>query len=50
MKYANSRGVPSVILMGDRDLANREFVVKDMRRGDQQTYSLSEVAEFVSSL
>ena len=50
MKYANNRGVPYVILMGDRELANEEFVVKDMRQGDQKTYSLSQVAEFARSL
>ena len=50
MKYANNRGVPYVILMGDRELASKEFVVKDMRLGDQKTYSLSQVAEFARSL
>ena len=50
MKYANNRGVPYVILMGDREMANEEFVVKDMRQGDQKTYSLGQVAEFARSL
>jgi histidyl-tRNA synthetase len=50
MKYANNRNVPYVILIGEQELANNTFVVKDMLKGGQQTYSLNEPEEFYKSL
>ncbi|WP_165748968.1 histidine--tRNA ligase [Cellulophaga sp. Z1A5H] len=50
MKYANNRNVPFVILIGDEELANNSFVVKNMKEGSQETYSLDKVAEFVKNL
>jgi histidyl-tRNA synthetase len=50
MKYANNRNVPYVILIGEQELANNSFVVKDMLKGGQQTYSLNEPEEFYKSL
>ena len=50
MKYANSRNASYVVLIGDQELAAGEFVVKDMVKGVQQSYKLSEVPQFVQSL
>ncbi|SDF36139.1 histidine--tRNA ligase [Cellulophaga baltica] len=50
MKYANNRNVPFVILIGDEELANNSFVVKNMKAGSQQTYSLDKVEEFSATL
>ncbi|WBU88602.1 histidine--tRNA ligase [Cellulophaga omnivescoria] len=50
MKYANKRNVPYVVLIGEQELLNGDFVVKNMEKGDQQTYKLSNVSEFLVSL
>jgi len=50
MKYANNRNVPYVVLIGEQELANNSFVVKDMIKGGQQTYSLNKPEEFYQSL
>jgi len=49
-KYANNRKVPYVILLGAEELENNSFVVKYMESGDQITYTLSDVDQFVSTL
>lgn len=50
MKYANNRNVPYVILIGEQELADNSFVVKDMVQGGQKKYNLDQVDEFLSSL
>ncbi|MCK0190090.1 histidine--tRNA ligase [Arenibacter sp. F20364] len=50
MKYANNRNVPYVVLIGEQELANNSFVVKDMLKGGQDTYSLDEPEEFFKGL
>ena len=46
MKYANSRNVPFVVLIGANELANDTFVVKEMEKGVQQTYRLDQLDDF----
>lgn len=50
MKYANKRNVPYVIIIGEQELADGNFVVKNMEKGDQQTYKLTKVSEFIAAL
>ncbi|MET7027755.1 histidine--tRNA ligase [Sediminicola luteus] len=50
MKYANNRNVPYVVLIGEQELADNIFVVKDMAKGEQQTYSLDAPENFVKEL
>ena len=50
MKYANNRNVPYVILIGEQELEGHTFVVKDMIKGEQKSYSLDNAAEFLGSL
>ena len=50
MKYANNRNVPFVILLGEEELQNGSFVVKNMAEGSQQEYSLSQVEDFINTL
>lgn len=50
MKYAHSRNVPYVILIGAQELEDNSFVVKDMKRGDQRSYSLQAPEEFLKTL
>lgn len=49
-KYANNRQVPYVILLGEEELKNHSFVVKNMSSGDQKTYGLDAVQDFIASL
>ena len=50
MKYANKRNVPFVVIIGDRELADNSFVVKDMSKGDQTTYEFSDIRGFLRDL
>lgn len=50
MKYANNRNVPYVILIGEQELSNNSFVVKNMNEGSQVEYSLNNVGAFIDYL
>ncbi len=50
MKYANNRNVPYVILIGEKEMTNNSFVVKNMASGQQNTYSLENPTEFLNTL
>ncbi|MCM4169201.1 Histidine--tRNA ligase [Arenibacter antarcticus] len=50
MKYANNREVPYVVLIGEQELTNNSFVVKDMVQGGQETYNLDRPEEFFNKL
>jgi len=41
-KYADKRKVPVVIIIGAEELARGEYIVKDMKTGDQKTMSLQD--------
>jgi len=43
MTYANKRNVPYVVLVGDEELKNNQYTLKDMSSGVQQKYSLDEL-------
>lgn len=49
-KYANNRNVPFVILIGEKELLEHVFVVKNMASGDQKTFSLDSIEDFMASL
>jgi histidyl-tRNA synthetase len=46
-KYASSRSVPFVVILGDDERAKGAVSIKDMRSGDQQTISRGEAAEYI---
>ncbi|UWX53653.1 His/Gly/Thr/Pro-type tRNA ligase C-terminal domain-containing protein [Maribacter litopenaei] len=50
LKYANNRNVPYVIFLGEKELNNSSFVVKNMQSGEQRTYSLADTQKFIDSL
>ncbi len=50
MKYANNRNVPYVILIGEKELENASFVVKNMKEGTQKEYNLQQPEDFIASL
>ncbi|WP_127020898.1 histidine--tRNA ligase [Flagellimonas beolgyonensis] len=49
-KYADKRGVPYVILLGEQELLDGNFVVKNMKTGDQKAYGLDTVHQFAEAV
>jgi histidyl-tRNA synthetase len=47
-KYASSRNVPFVAIVGDDERAKGEVAVKDMRTGEQKSMARAEAAAFVA--
>lgn len=43
MKYANKRNVPKVIMIGEQELNDHTFVLKDMEKGSQETHPLKNI-------
>ncbi len=43
MNYANRRQISNVVLVGDKELQNNNFSLKNMTSGEQQTVSLEEL-------
>jgi histidyl-tRNA synthetase len=50
LKYANSRRVPYVIFIGEKEVIENKFVVKNMALGSQNDYRLDSPADFVKDL
>lgn len=47
MDYANRRGIPFVVIIGESELESREATVKDMRSGRQWNVAFDEVVAFL---
>ncbi|ETN96354.1 histidine--tRNA ligase [Zhouia amylolytica] len=43
MKYANKRDIPKVIMIGEQELNEQTFVLKDMKEGSQETHSFDHI-------
>ena len=43
MDYANKRSIPFVVIIGESELANGTFVLKNMLTGSQEEYHINEV-------
>lgn len=43
MNYANKRNIPFVILIGETELENNAYTLKDMNSGEQRTLTLEEL-------
>ncbi len=50
MKYANNRNIPFVVLLGEEEILQKSFVVKDMARGDQKSFSWDKIDKFIDQL
>jgi histidyl-tRNA synthetase len=37
LKYADRKGIPNVVIIGEQELANETYTVKDMKTGNQET-------------
>ncbi len=49
-KYADKRKVPYVILLGKKELSEGNFIVKNMKTGDQKTFELDHPKKFAQEL
>src|SRR5262249_1962000 len=47
LKYASSRGMPKVALLGDDEIAQGVVAIKDMQSGEQHTVRRTEAAEAI---
>jgi histidyl-tRNA synthetase len=45
MEYANRRGVPTVVVIGETEIETGKLTVKTMATGEQTTLSLTELIE-----
>ncbi len=50
MKFANSRNVPYVIIIGEEELKNHILILKDMKLGTQQKYTFDQLDEVILKL
>ena len=46
MKYANNIGVQTVIIIGERELANDAVTIKNMETGDQEEVPLQNIIQY----
>jgi histidyl-tRNA synthetase len=45
-EYADKKGIPSVVIVGERELAENSVTVRDMKTGDQTKVKLDELVSF----
>jgi len=46
MRQANSLGISYAVILGEREISERNVVLRDMRSGEQKTVSLAEIPGF----
>jgi histidyl-tRNA synthetase len=49
LEYANKREIEFVVMVGANELENKKYTLKNMKTGEQATYSLSEMLETVKN-
>lgn len=49
INYANKRNIPYVVLVGDEELSNQKFTLKNMTTGDQESVNFDELISRLSS-
>jgi len=49
MNYANNRQIPFVVLVGEEEMANGTFQLKNMATGDQNTCNQEELIRLIGS-
>ena len=45
-KYAEKKNIPYVIIIGSKELEEKTCVIKDIRKGEQQTIPVNELGGF----
>lgn len=46
MKYANSRNIPFVCLIGENEIKSKSIVIKNMLSGEQSTIKQDEIIKY----
>ena len=49
LSYANSKNIEYVVLLGDEELQNEEFVLKNMNEGSQTNFKISQLESVILS-
>lgn len=49
MNYANKKGVPFVLMIGENEIKEGNFQLKNMNTGEQQQLGLQEIIDFLSN-
>ncbi len=49
MKYANAKGIPYVVVIGDNEMQSGKLAVKDMRSGTQEEKTFAEMLAFFTN-
>lgn len=47
MNYANAEGIPTVVMIGEKELAEKKAVVKNMTSGEQKTVGYEELSQIL---
>ena len=47
LKYANKLGIPKVVIIGEQELAEGKYTLKDMQTGEQQSLSVDDIINSV---
>ena len=48
MNYANKKGVPFVLMIGENELKEGKFQLKDMNTGNQRKLGIQEMIDYLS--
>lgn len=48
-KYANARGIPYVLVIGNEEMQSGEFTLKEMQSGEQKKISREELYEYITA-
>jgi len=49
LEYADKKGIPTVVVVGEKDLAEGSVTVRDMKTGDQRKVKISELLSHLKS-
>ena len=49
-KFAKNKNVPFIVIIGEEELKDKTFTVKNIKEGTQESYSLSKPEEFIKTL
>ena len=49
LSYANTKKIKYVVLLGDEEFKNEEFILKNMNKGTQENYKISQIDSIILS-
>jgi histidyl-tRNA synthetase len=45
LEYVSSKGIPKVVIVGEKDLANNEITIRDMKTGKEEKVSINNIVD-----